>query len=63
MKLQTNRLLESLNSEEVKNLTSEVKETLLTNFKIERSKNFTAAELWNVHRQRKNVLSRRFYGY
>ncbi len=63
MKLLTNNLLESLNFQEVKNLTVEVKETLFLNFKIGKSKNFTSAQLWNIQRQRKNISGRRFCEY
>lgn len=61
MKLLTNNLLETLNFQEVKNLTEEVKETLFINFKIDKSKNFTSAQLWNIQRQRKNIFGRKFY--
>jgi len=59
MKLQSNNLLESLSIKDVKNLTLIVKETLSKEFKKECCKNFTAAELWNIHRQRKSFITRR----
>ena len=61
MKSYSNNLLESLDYDDVKNLTSEVKETLSPHFKKEINKNFTAVELWNIHRQRKNANGRKFY--
>jgi hypothetical protein len=59
MKLQSNNLLESLSIKDVKNLTLIVKETFSKEFKRECCKNFTAAELWNIHRQRKSFITRR----
>ncbi len=63
MKLKTNNLLETLSIDDVNNLTSIVKESLLINYKIEKSKKFTVAELWNIQRRRKNIFCRRFYEY
>lgn len=62
MKLQSTSLLESLTTREIKKLTTEIKETLLINFKSSSRKNFTSAQLWNVHRQGRNFSARRFYG-
>ncbi len=61
MKILFNNLLETLTNNEVKNLTTEVKETLALNFKNEKRKIFSAAELWNIQRRRKNISSRKFY--
>ena len=61
MKILLNSLLETLNRNEVKNLTTEVKETLALNFKTEKNKSFSSAELWNIQRRRKNVFNKRFY--
>ena len=63
MKLQSNRILESLSLEDVKNLTKEVKETLCSDFKNNGRKIFSSAELWKIQRERKNIVSRKFYGY
>ncbi|MEO8819404.1 MAG: hypothetical protein ABI267_07225 [Ginsengibacter sp.] len=60
MKLQANNLLESLTNQELKILTIEIKETVCSNFKKEKKRNFTAADLWNIHRRRKNIYSKRF---
>ncbi len=60
MKTQSNNLLETLSYEDVKILTGEVKETLFLDLKKE-IKNFTAAQLWKIQRQRKNGYDRRFY--
>ena len=64
MKFQSNNtknLLESLTSNEIKNLTIEVRETIAHGFKKEKRKIFSAADLWNIQRQRKSILSRRLY--
>ena len=62
MKLQSNSLLESLTTREIKKLTTEIKETLFTNFKSGERKSFTSAQLWKIQRQGKNFSARRFYG-
>jgi hypothetical protein len=62
MKLLSNNFLEALSASEFQNLTTEVKETLATNAGVIAHKKtpaiFTAAELWNIHRQRKTTFSR-----
>lgn len=63
MKILLNGLLEPLSNSEVKNLTSEVNETLGTNFKNEKSKIFSSAELWDIQRRRKNISNRRLIEY
>jgi hypothetical protein len=59
MKLLSNNLLETLSNTEIKNLTTQVNETLLRNYKKETPKTFSAADLWNIHRQRRAFSSRR----
>ncbi|HSV10378.1 MAG TPA: hypothetical protein VLI68_06390 [Hanamia sp.] len=61
MKLQSNKLLENLTRTELKNLTTEVKETVCTNFKNERKKIFSAAQLWDMQRRRKNLYSQKYF--
>lgn len=61
MKLQSNNLLENLTRTELKNLTTEVKETVLINFKKERKRVFSAAQLWDIQRRRKNVYVQKLY--
>lgn len=64
MKFQSNNtknLLELLTNNEIKNLTIEVRETIAHGFKEEKRKIFSAADLWNIQRQRKNISGRRFY--
>ena len=62
MKLASNNLLETLSHSEIENLGCQVKETLATNTCIiveEKSKVvFTAAQLWNIHRQRQTSFTR-----
>ncbi|CAN5813413.1 hypothetical protein BH11BAC4_BH11BAC4_10340 [soil metagenome] len=62
MKTQSN-LFAQLSKETVKNLTSEVKETLAFGYSENRSKTFSAAELWNIQRQRRSLGSRRGFGF
>lgn len=59
MKLQSNNtLLQNLNIQDLKILTTEIKETVCKNFKKQR--NFTPAELWSIHRRKQNRLVQRF---
>ena len=64
MKLLSNNFLEALSASEFQNLTTEVKETLATNAGVIAHKKtpaiFTAAELWNIHRQRKTTFAPKF---
>ena len=60
MKLQSSNLLENLTRQELKFLTTEVKETVNKNFKKERKRVFSAADFWNIQRQRKNLYTKRF---
>ena len=61
MKFQSNNLLESLSKNDLKVLTTQVKETLSPDFKKEKKRNFTPAQLWNIYRRRKNTFSFRVY--
>lgn len=64
MKLRSNltaRILDSLTSSEIRNLTTQTKETLAPQFSKERKRNFTAADLWHIHGKKKNAASRRIY--
>ena len=60
MKLQSNNLLENLTSKELKILTSEIKETIYTEFKKGKKRKLSAAELWDLRRRKKNLLVKRF---
>lgn len=56
MKTQNNQFLTMLTREEIKQLTSTVRETV--DHKMD--KVFSAAELWNIQRNRRTIRSRRF---
>jgi hypothetical protein len=60
MKLQSNNLLENLTNNEIKFLTTDVKETVCKNFIKERKRNFTAADFWDIQRRKKNLSTKRF---
>lgn len=60
MKKQSATLLTHLGIEQVKSLTSIVKETLALDYQLPPAKIFTAADLWNIQRQRKGIVQRRF---
>jgi len=60
MKMQSNSLLPPLNSESVVNLTTEVKEVLAAEFEKSRSRILSAADLWNIQRQQKARMLRRY---
>jgi hypothetical protein len=59
MKLQSNTLLETLTKNEIKILTTEVKETICNNFTKLRKRNFTAVDLWDIQRRKKNLIVKR----
>mgnify|MGYP001551653057 CR=1 FL=1 len=59
MKLQPNNLLETLTEKEIKFLTTEVKERICTDFIKERKRNFTAADLWDIQRRKRNFFSKK----
>lgn len=61
MKLQSNYLLDTLTIDELTTLTTEVKETLMPVCKKENKAKLTVADLWNIHRQKKNISSRRSF--
>jgi hypothetical protein len=60
MKRQSNTLFTYLSNEQVNNLTSIVKETLAKGVSPISSKTFSAADLWNIQRQKKGLLQRRY---
>ena len=61
MKFQSNNLLENLTRQEFKILTTEVKETLDTDFKKEKKRIFSAAQYWDMQRRKKNLFNTRSY--
>lgn len=61
MKKALNSSFVQLTQNELKNLTSEVKETIAVGFfRKPENKIFTAANLWNIQRQTKTRMQRRF---
>lgn len=63
MKTQSTNLFSQISKETVKNLTTEVKETLAFGYNNSQSKTFSAAELWNIQRQRRSLGSRRGFAF
>ena len=59
MKTQSANLFNQISKTQVENLTMEVKETLAVGYNQNQSKSFSAAELWNIQRQRKSINQRR----
>jgi len=60
MKTQTN-FLPAINQAQLSKLTAEVKETLATGFKMEeKNRVFSAADMWNIQRHKRNFVQRRF---
>ncbi len=59
MKSQLTNLFNQISKTQVENLTMEVKETLAVGYNPNQSKTFSAAELWNIQRQRKSINQRR----
>jgi hypothetical protein len=60
MKLQSNNLLENLTGKELKILTTEIKETICNEFKKEKKRKLSAAEMWDLRRRKRNLLIKRF---
>ena len=59
MKKQASNLFTAMSNTVVENLTQVVKETLATGLAGNQRKTFTSFDLWNIHRQRKNLAYRR----
>ncbi|MBC7887092.1 MAG: hypothetical protein H7Z13_04335 [Ferruginibacter sp.] len=60
MKKQSNILFTKLGEYVLANLTREVKETLAVGIKLPAQKTFTVTDLWNIQRQKKQMVQRRF---
>lgn len=64
MKLQTNftaGILDPLTQHDISNLTTVTNETFAAEFLRRKKRNFTAAELWDIQRKKKNVAPRRAF--
>jgi len=60
MKTQTNRLFNALSQAQIISLTTEVKETLAMDASLPCSKKITAADVWNIQRNKRTRVQRRF---
>ena len=60
MKTQTTGLFNQMTSAQLVSLTTEVKETLAMDINFAATKKFTAAEVWNIQRQKRVRVQRRF---
>lgn len=60
MKKSINSLFAPLSNSSFSALTNEVKETIALDLPINNTRSFTAADLWNIHRQSKSRGQRRF---
>lgn len=63
MKTQSTNLFNQISKTQVENLTIEVKETLALGYNHNQGKTFSAAELWNIQRQRKSLNQRRRFAF
>ena len=61
MKTTSTNLFNQISKTAVENLTLEVKETLDMGYVQNKSKTFSAAELWNIQRQRRTFVQRRSF--
>ena len=60
MKKQSTSLFTQISTNQFEYLTTIVNETLATEFSNTKDKKFTAADLWNIQRQGKRRIQRRF---
>jgi len=60
MKTLADSFLTTLNSEQLKNLTTLVSETIAIDANACIGKTFTSADLWNIQRAKKSVRNRRY---
>jgi hypothetical protein len=63
MKIQLTNLFNQISKAQLENLTMEVKETIAMEDNHTHRKIFSAAELWNIQRQRKSLNQRRGFAY
>ena len=59
MKTQTNSLFNNISKTQLMSLTTEVKETLAMDAEMPFFKKITAAEVWNIQRQKRTRVQRR----
>ena len=61
MNTTTSNLFKAISKTETKELTTIVKETLASGVTQTQEKHFTAADLWNIQRQKRSILQRKHY--
>jgi hypothetical protein len=61
MKTASANLFSQISKTETDNLTTQVKETLAMGYAQNNTKTFSAAELWNIQRQRRSFVQRRAF--
>jgi hypothetical protein len=61
MKTQTTNFLQQISKQEVKQLTTQVKETIATDLNNHSRKTFGAVDMWNIQRQRKSFTRSRIF--
>jgi hypothetical protein len=61
MKTQTNNLFPAISTAYLVQLSAEVKETLAVDFYNRPRKIFSAADMWNIERLKRNRIPRRFF--
>ena len=61
MNTTTSNLFKAISKTETKELTTIVNETLAFGVTQTQDKHFTAAELWNIQRQKRSILQRKHY--
>jgi hypothetical protein len=60
MKTQSTSLFSAISKVNLVNLAAEVKETLAFGFTEKNNKILSAADVWNIQRQKRNRIQRRF---
>ncbi len=60
MKTQTTGLFNTLSAVQLVSLTAEVKETIAMGLNYSFSKKITAADVWNIQRNKRSIVQRRY---
>jgi len=60
MKKNLNNLFTQINAEQLETLTTVVNETPITDFNLSKDRTFNVVDLWNIQRQGKNRIQRRY---
>lgn len=59
MKLQSNNLFENLTNKELESLIIPISETVAKDYKTEKKRIFSAADLWAIQRRKKDLYTKR----